>query len=58
MTATYKRHRALHREDMAFLSWEHPMVLGSLDMITRSDFGNTAFCTLGYEGLAAGTLLL
>ncbi|MFT7234550.1 MAG: ATP-dependent helicase HepA [Methylophagaceae bacterium] len=58
MTATYKRHRALHREDMAFLSWEHPMVLGSLDMITRSDFGNTAFCTLAYDGLAAGTLLL
>ncbi len=58
LTATYKRHRALHREDMAFLSWEHPMVLGSLDMITRSDFGNTAFCTLAYDGLTAGTLLL
>ncbi len=58
MTATYKRHRALHREDMAFLSWEHPMVLGSLDMITRSDFGNTAFCTLEYDRLPAGTLLL
>lgn len=58
MTATYKRHRALHREDMAFLSWEHPMVLGCLDMITRSDFGNTAFCTLDYDGLPAGTLLL
>jgi ATP-dependent helicase HepA len=58
MTATYKRHRALHREDMAFLSWEHPMVLGCLDMITRSDFGNTAFCTLDYDGLPTGTLLL
>lgn len=58
MTATYKRHRALHREDMAFLSWEHPMVLGCLDMITRSDFGNTAFCTLAYPDLPAGTLLL
>ncbi|MCL4121171.1 UNVERIFIED_CONTAM: hypothetical protein GTU68_066810 [Idotea baltica] len=58
MTATYKRHRALHREDMAFLSWEHPMVLGCLDMITRSDFGNTAFCTLAYPDIPAGTLLL
>jgi ATP-dependent helicase HepA len=58
MTATYKRHRALHREDMAFLSWEHPMVLGCLDMITRSDFGNTAFCTFDFDGLPAGTLLL
>ncbi len=58
LTATYKRHRALVREDMAFLSWEHPMVLGSLDMIINSDFGNSAFCTLENNDLAAGTLLL
>ena len=58
LTATYKRHRALVREDMAFLSWEHPMVLGSLDMIINSDFGNSAFCTLNNNNLPAGTLLL
>jgi ATP-dependent helicase HepA len=58
LTATYKRHRALVREDMAFLSWEHPMVLGSLDMIINSDFGNSAFCTLENNDLPAGTLLL
>jgi ATP-dependent helicase HepA len=58
LTATYKRHRALVREDMAFLSWEHPMVLGSLDMIINSDFGNSAFCTLENDDLPAGTLLL
>ncbi|HDY84552.1 MAG TPA: RNA polymerase-associated protein RapA, partial [Methylophaga sp.] len=58
LTATYKRHRALVREDMAFLSWEHPMVLGSMDMIINSDFGNSAFCTLERDDLPAGTLLL
>ena len=58
LTATFKRHRALHREDMSFLSWEHPMVLGSLDMVTRSDFGNTAFCTLEFDQLEEGSLLL
>ena len=58
LTATYKRHRALVREDMAFLSWEHPMVLGSMDMIINSDFGNSAFCTLENDDLPAGTLLL
>jgi len=58
ITATYQRHRALVREDMAFLSWEHPMVIGSLDMLINSDFGNSAFCTLEYDGLPAGTLLL
>jgi len=58
VTATYHRHRALVREDMAFLSWEHPMVLGSLDMTINSDFGNSAFCTLESDDFAAGTLLL
>lgn len=58
MTATYQRHRALVREDMTFLSWEHPMVLGSLDMTINSDFGNSAFCTLDTEDFPAGTLLL
>ncbi|MBL1320875.1 MAG: RNA polymerase-associated protein RapA [Methylophaga sp.] len=58
LTATYQRRRALVREDMAFLSWEHPMVTGSLDMLINSDFGNSAFCTLEYEQLPAGTLLL
>jgi len=58
VTATYQRHRALVREDMSFLSWEHPMVLGSLDMVINSDFGNSAFCTLETEQFPAGTLLL
>ena len=58
VTATYKRHRALVREDMAFLSWEHPMVSGSLDMVINSDFGNSAFCTIEDDKLPAGTLLL
>ena len=58
LTATYQRHRALVREDMSFLSWEHPMVTGSLDMLINSDFGNSAFCTLETKQLPAGTLLL
>lgn len=58
VTATYQRRRALVREDMAFLSWEHPMVSGSLDMLINSDFGNSAFCTLETKQLPAGTLLL
>jgi ATP-dependent helicase HepA len=34
------------------------MVLGSLDMIINSDFGNSAFCTLESDALQAGTLLV
>lgn len=58
LTATYKRHRALVREDITFLSWEHPMVMGSLDMLINSDFGNSAFCTLETNEFSAGTVLL
>ncbi|MFK8068335.1 MAG: RNA polymerase-associated protein RapA [Gammaproteobacteria bacterium] len=58
MTATYQRATAMIREDMQFLSWEHPMVSGATDMILDGDFGNTAFCTLKLAGLKAGTLIL
>ncbi|HEC72828.1 MAG TPA: RNA polymerase-associated protein RapA, partial [Methylophaga aminisulfidivorans] len=58
LTATYKRRRALSREDMAFLTWEHPMVSGALDLVLSSELGNSAFCTLVTDDIKAGTLLL
>jgi ATP-dependent helicase HepA len=57
-TATFQRDMALSREDMYFLSWEHPMVSGAMDMILNSEYGNTAFCTLKLPPLKPGTLLL
>jgi ATP-dependent helicase HepA len=58
MTATFQRELALSREDIHYLTWEHPMVTGAIDMVLNSDFGNTAFCTLKLPPLKAGTLLL
>ncbi|WP_289302964.1 RNA polymerase-associated protein RapA, partial [Methylophaga sp. UBA3996] len=58
LTATYQRHKALGREDMSFLTWEHPMVLGAMDMVLNSDLGNSAFCTLATDEVKAGSLLL
>lgn len=58
LTATYQRHRALGREDMAFLTWEHPMVLGAMDLVVHSEIGNSAFCTLETDAYRPGTLLL
>lgn len=58
LTATYQRHRALGREDMAFLTWEHPMVLGAMDLVVHSELGNSAFCTLETDAFRPGTLLL
>lgn len=58
VTATFSREVALSREDMQYLTWEHPMVTGAMDIILNGDFGNTAFCTLKLPPLKAGTMLL
>lgn len=58
MTATYSRTLALGREDMQFLTWEHPLVMGTMDIVTDGDFGNTAVCSIKLPPLKPGTLLL
>ncbi|MBA2406301.1 MAG: RNA polymerase-associated protein RapA [Bdellovibrionales bacterium] len=40
MTITFKRENALKREDMTFLSWDHPMVVGIMDYISSKEMGN------------------
>ena len=57
-TVTFNRHKALRREDMEFLSWEHPMVTESMEMILNSEFGNTAVGVIAVRGLAKGALLI
>ena len=58
VTVTYSRSKALVREDMEFLSWEHPMVSESMDMILASETGNVSLVTISVKGLMPGTLLL
>ncbi|MGA4603860.1 RNA polymerase-associated protein RapA, partial [Ectopseudomonas hydrolytica] len=42
VTVTYDREQALAREDMQFLTWEHPMVQGGMDLVLSGSMGNTA----------------
>ena len=58
ITITYSRHKALIREDLEFLSWEHPMVYESMEMILGSELGNSTFTTISIKGIAPGTLFL
>jgi ATP-dependent helicase HepA len=58
MTVTYNRETALAHEDVQYLSWEHPMVTGAMDLVLSSEPGNTAVTALRYQGVARGTLLL
>ncbi|MFN2289456.1 MAG: RNA polymerase-associated protein RapA [Chromatocurvus sp.] len=57
-SVTFDRSIALAREDMAFLTWEHPMVSESMDGILATELGNTAIGTLALKGVAPGSLLL
>ncbi|MEM7562737.1 MAG: RNA polymerase-associated protein RapA [Pseudomonadota bacterium] len=57
MTVTYDRSAALASEDLHFLSWEHPFVRNSMDMVLSSEFGNTALIAMKNTGIKAGSLL-
>ncbi len=43
MTVTFDRTRALSREHIGFLTWDHPIVRGALDTLLSSEDGNSAF---------------
>lgn len=46
MIATCDRRRALSREDVGFLTWDHPLVTGAMDLLLGSETGNCAFAVL------------
>lgn len=58
LTVTWDRQQALQREDMAFMSWEHPMVTGVMDSVNSSGLGKAALANLSVKALPPGTLLL
>ncbi|MDP2228792.1 MAG: RNA polymerase-associated protein RapA [Moraxellaceae bacterium] len=58
MTVTLDRDYALSREDVHFLTWEHPMAQGLLDLFRRQEFGNTNVAVIRNKGIKPGTLLL
>lgn len=57
-TATFDRVQALQRDDMEFLTWEHPMVRGAMEMILGAEYGNATIASISIKGLQPGTLLL
>ncbi|HKM93375.1 MAG TPA: RNA polymerase-associated protein RapA [Prolixibacteraceae bacterium] len=39
---TFDRKRALSRDDVSFISWDHPMATGAIDMVLSSTFGSAS----------------
>ncbi|MCY1329327.1 RNA polymerase-associated protein RapA [compost metagenome] len=58
VTVTYDRNQALAREDMQFLTWEHPMVQGGMDLVLSGSLGNTSVALIKNKALKPGTVLL
>ncbi len=57
-TVTFSRDKALAREDLAFLTWEHPMLVEAMDMVRSTELGNASLGTIKLKGIAPGTMLL
>ncbi len=58
MTLTFSRKQALMREDMHFMTYEHPLVQAVLEMILSGTFGNTQLALLKSAALPKGMLLI
>lgn len=46
ISATFDRKRALNREDIGFLTWDHPMTTGAIDLVLMSGTGSVSFAEL------------
>ncbi|MFK7951962.1 MAG: helicase-related protein, partial [Ekhidna sp.] len=56
ISVTFDRKRALSREDVSFISWDHPMVTGAIDMVLSLDTGGASYGVLRGTG-RTGVLL-
>ncbi|MCC2637420.1 MAG: polymerase-associated protein RapA [Moraxellaceae bacterium] len=58
MTVSFSRDYSLSREDVHFLSWEHPMAQGLLDLFHSQEYGNANIALIRNKGIKPGTLLV
>ncbi|PMR74272.1 RNA polymerase-associated protein RapA [Billgrantia endophytica] len=56
-TATLSRARALARDDVQRLSWEHPLLREMMGRILDGNMGNTALALLKHPAIPAGRLM-
>lgn len=57
-TVTLDRATALAREDILFLTWEHPMVRGAMDIILNNEHGNASLAIMHQPDIDPGQLLI
>lgn len=55
---TFDRRLASSREDLLFLSWEHPFIQGLADILHGSELGQASIALLETDKIPAGQLLM
>ena len=58
MTVTVNREIALAREDMSFITLEHPMMTAAMDLVLSTETGNASVCAVKHPDLKGGQFLL
>jgi ATP-dependent helicase HepA len=58
LTVTISREQALAREDLQFLTWEHPLVTDAMDMVLSSETGNATVSSIKHSDFKGGQFLL
>ena len=58
MTVTIDRQIALAREELQFLTWEHPIVTAAMELVLSSDTGNATVSVVRHSDLKPGQFLL
>jgi ATP-dependent helicase HepA len=58
LTATFDREIALARDDIEFLTWEHPLIREGMAIVSQSELGNASMATLKHPQIKAGSVLL
>jgi len=58
LSATFDREVALAREDVEWLSWEHPLVSDFMELLTLGEYGTAQAAVMKSEEVPAGTILL
>ena len=58
ITVTAHRPTALSRDDLQFLTWEHPMVQGAIELVLGEDRGKASVALLRNPKVKPGTLLI
>ncbi|MBE0365309.1 ATP-dependent helicase HepA [Pseudoalteromonas ulvae UL12] len=58
ITVTFDRDTALAQEDIHFISWDHPMVQGAMELIADDNFGSSSVALLKNKKLPAGSFFV